>query len=512
MSEAASVLRVSEKTLGQLAREGKVPSQRVGREWRFLRWALGQWLTGQEAAGSTSETAQEQPASPAPSAIRASADGQTINGCRDTAFTQNRGEALHRWVPWIAGFSASFVEGVFDSALHGPPREVTVLDPFAGVGTTLVEGLKRGYNVVGFEINPYAALACRAKLLVYDYNVGLLKGRIAAFSEFMARAARDQNMLPLSEPPAGFVSRTPFFSPVVERKVLFVLDFIAGEQEAWLADLFRVALGAQMVAFSNYTYEPSLGSRRAAGKPDIDEADVAGMIAGKLSEMAEDILSVQEQLGAYDYRPQARLFDESCLNQRCDLDRTVDLVVTSPPYLNNYHYLRNTRPQLHWLNLVDSNGTQRHLEETSFGKYWQTVRNGPPVELGFDYPELAEAIETLRRVNVDRGAYGGPGWANYAATYFNDCLLFCQSIGRMMKPEGLMVVVIGNNILQGLEFPTDVHFAKIAEKAGFETINLHVVRRKRTGSSIINSSARVGTVAKRVQLYETAVELRWRGL
>jgi len=45
-----------------------------------------------------------------------------------------------------------------------PSSTVTVLDPFCGVGTTLVEGQLQGYNTVGFEINPYAALAARSKL------------------------------------------------------------------------------------------------------------------------------------------------------------------------------------------------------------------------------------------------------------------------------------------------------------------------------------------------------------
>ena len=39
-----------------------------------------------------------------------------------------------------------------------------VLDPFAGVGTTLVQSYLHGFTVVGFEINPYAALASRMKL------------------------------------------------------------------------------------------------------------------------------------------------------------------------------------------------------------------------------------------------------------------------------------------------------------------------------------------------------------
>jgi hypothetical protein len=55
-------------------------------------------------------------------------------------------------------------------------------------------------------------------------------------------------------------------------------------------------------------------------------------------------------------------------------------------------------------------------------------------------------------------------------------------------------------------------FAQIAEQNGFDVVELHEVRRKRTGSSIVNSSVRVGRVGARVSLYETAIELRARGL
>ena len=69
-------------------------------------------------------------------------------------------------------------------------------------------------------------------------------------------------------------------------------------------------------------------------------------------------------------------------------------------------------------------------------------------------------------------------------------------------------MVIGNNILQGIEFRTDRLFAEIAEVEGFEVVDLHEVRSKRTGSSIVNSSVRTGTVKRKTRLYETAVELR----
>ena len=46
LQEAARYVRVSEKTLREMAKTGRVPSQRVGREWRFLKEALKEWLAG----------------------------------------------------------------------------------------------------------------------------------------------------------------------------------------------------------------------------------------------------------------------------------------------------------------------------------------------------------------------------------------------------------------------------------------------------------------------------------
>ena len=133
------------------------------------------------------------------------------------------------------------------------------------------------------------------------------------------------------------------------------------------------------------------------------------------------------------------------------------------------------------------------------------------MELTVDVPALHRLLGRLRKTNPDKGTYGGHGWANYAASYFNDCARLCLELERLVRPGGRAVVVIGNNILQGIEFKTDEFFAQIAEQRGFEVVEMHEVRTKRIGSSIVNSSVRRGTVKKRTKLYETAVELRRRG-
>ena len=293
------------------------------------------------------------------------------NGFRDSSFAKNKSLALHRWVPWVAGFSADFVEDCLENYLPGRSKG-WVLDPFAGVGTTLVEAYLHGLDVLGFEINPYAALASGLKLKAPRISTLDLGHEIVSFERFMERAEGGLKREPKTAPPAGFNGRTQLFSPAVERKVLFALDYINAIESKTIRDVFRLALGSVMVSFSNYSYEPSLTRRSAVGKPNIEDANVGISVSAKLHLLLEDIGWVQGHMRTVDRIPSARVYPKSIFAASDCLSRTgfVDLIVTSPPYLNNYHYPRNTRPQLHWLGFTSGTGYNGAREEESFGKFW----------------------------------------------------------------------------------------------------------------------------------------------
>jgi SAM-dependent methyltransferase len=427
---------------------------------------------------------------------------------RDAAAMENKQAPLHRWVPWIAGFSASFVEDVFDHYL-GDVKEATVLDPFAGVGTTLVEAQLRQWRPIGFEINAYAALACRSKLAAADIDADALEDAITDYREQVGELERliDQRALnghrPRSKPPVGFKTRVPFYSKKVMPKVLFTLDYADG-LSAELGELFRLAFASVMVSFSNYTYEPSLGSRPGAGKPLLADAPVVEPVAEKLDAMLQDIRWVADEPVSHDWAVHERSIMEA-------LDvlepESVDLLLTSPPYLNNYHYVRNTRPQMYWLGFASSPRDLRALEEGNFGKFWQVVREQDPIALDFDYPAVEDRLREIRKLRLDRGVYGGNGWANYAATYYNDTHRFLGIAARLLKPGGAAVIVVGNSLLQGVELKIEEHFGAIGEMHGLTCEDIHIVREKRVGSSIVNTGAREDS-GKRVRLYDAATVLR----
>jgi DNA methylase len=433
------------------------------------------------------------------------------NGFRDSSFAKNKNLPLHRWVPWIAGFSADFVEDAIKSYLPQKSSDSWVLDPFAGVGTTLVESYLSGLNVVGFEINPYAALATKIKLNAMKISVHNLTRRVAAFERFMERAETGRlKREPRSQAPTGFSGRTELFSPKVQRKVLYALDYVNSIEDATIRDIFRLGIGSVLVSFSNYSYEPSLTRRIAVGKKDIQDANVGLSVSAKLHLILEDIGWVQGHMKTLRYRPKAKVYSKSIFSAlECTEERNfIDLLVTSPPYLNNYHYPRNTRPQLHWLGFTSGTGYNGARETESFGKFWQTVRDSEPIPLTFEMPELAEIIDAIRHRNTEKGCYGGPGWANYVATYFNDTYRFCQVLSHLLKPRAVSIIVLGNSIIQGIEVKTDYFFGKIGELAGLKFEDNHLLRNKRTGSSIIQSSVRVEEAKEKTVLYESGVVLR----
>ena len=425
---------------------------------------------------------------------------------RDPAFMANRKTPVHRWVPWIAGFSKYFIEDALANYTNG--RRQTVLDPFAGVGTTLVESDLAGHDAVGFEINPYAAFAARLKLSAHRVETDALRSVIRDLRRH-AEQPEANGVMPVTTPPSGFRTRTQFYSPNVERKVLLMLDFIRQQDDERIADLCRLAFASTMVDYSNYSYEPSLGTRSAAGRADIEDHPVAASVAARLTQMADDA-DWYRDARAHNERPDGRVYVESFFDGYKRLPRgSVDLLVTSPPYANNYHYNRNTRPHLYWLEFCDSPDDLKQLESLNFGTYWQHVRGNGPVELDpfVDDVEIRRTLDEIRRRNPERGVYGGSGWANYVTTYLNDCVRFLAGVKWCLREGATALVVIGNSIVQGVPVSTDRFLATIARKHGLTVVDIHTPRATRVGNSIVNSSVRSGG-GRGATLYESVVEIR----
>lgn len=55
IEELSAYLKIPKSTLYKLVREGKIPSQKVGRHWRFRKMAIDRWLDETRIQQSHSE-------------------------------------------------------------------------------------------------------------------------------------------------------------------------------------------------------------------------------------------------------------------------------------------------------------------------------------------------------------------------------------------------------------------------------------------------------------------------
>ena len=74
----------------------------------------------------------------------------------------------HSYYQYPAMMVPSMQRILLQSVLRLQPRIRELVDPFAGSGTLMVEGICEGLNVTAYDINPLAVLLCRAKSEVFD--------------------------------------------------------------------------------------------------------------------------------------------------------------------------------------------------------------------------------------------------------------------------------------------------------------------------------------------------------
>jgi len=262
----------------------------------------------------------------------------------------------------------------------------TVLDPFCGSGTVLVEAMLAGRRAVGTDLNPLAVRLARLKTTRFDDDsrraIGLRAHAIARFAD-----ARRQRR-------AGASHRYPpedveLFAP----HVLLELDSLAtGIRELGLdgrgvGDALELVLSSILVKLSRATSDTSTGTeprRTAAGF-------AARLFVRKAEELAERLGEFAQRVPEGAFAATVTLDDAARL--RTVAASSVDAVVTSPPYAATYDYLTHHTLRLRWLGL-DS----RDLAQGEMGARRNYARLDARAAARAWAGELGRALGAVRRV------------------------------------------------------------------------------------------------------------------
>lgn len=400
--------------------------------------------------------------------------------------------AIHEWYRFVLAFPPHLVRAYLDDFKLGPG--CTLLDPFCGTGTTLVEGKKLGCDVLGFERNPMAHLAASVKTNWELDGPTLLAAaeQCAGRARRAIDAARSLRTLP---PDAEALLLANCICPKPLHKAVILAEIIDKSMEGSAKQSAQVALASTLVQdASNLHFGPEVGVRGRKG-----DADVVGAWLDRMRTMTADLAAIGNQ----NAHGKTTVFRHDARELQADVPScSVDGVFTSPPYPNEKDYTRTTRLESIVLGLVTNKEGLRELKKGLVRSNTRGVYKG---DTDAKWVEGNERIEAIcweiedRRVKLGKTSGFERMYHKVTRLYFGGMVKQLASLRPILKPGATLGYVVGDqaSYLQVM-IRTGEILAELAQGIGYEVCRIDLFRER-------------FATATRAQIREEVVVLRWPG-
>ena len=311
----------------------------------------------------------------------------------------------------------SIARGAID-ALSKPGE--TVVDPFCGSGTVLVEAMAAGRAAIGVDASALAVAIARVRstLLGEDDRERLVAeaARIAEESSERARKRRRPEVPPWADQEIQRFHAHVLFELLGLRELVFATK---EDQVGWA---LRLCLSSILVKFMKAGPE----APRDGEEKRIARGIPSRMLADRAVELARGLGALERRMAPGTPAPEVHEADARALPIP---DRKATLVLSSPPYAGTYDYAAQHETRFVWLGL--------------------SARKFRKVQMGARVSAIGDTKSGVWRVDETR---------------------FVAEMARVLRPGGHALLVVGDGVIDGQPEHAPDSVAEAGEPVGLEPI------------------------------------------
>lgn len=388
-------------------------------------------------------------------------------------FNKNKSEPFHRWYPFVEGYSKEFIQSIIKEMAE-PPK--ICLEPFSGSGTTALELQSLGIKCLSFEVNPLMFLIAKVKL-ENNYDIKELQ----KWFEYIKIERRQIELIELNSSFKTLYEKEKLKKWNYNTEVAIAVEKIQASikmvKEDKYKDLFVVALASILLDVSNlYRNGKCLSYKKNWEHRIISEKDVFERFDKKVQTELIDDISNNHNVAYVNNKEYLFQEDSRVGIQKFVDDDSVDLVITSPPYLNSRDYTDTYMLELKTLGFTHNNDELRKLRE-------KTVRSHVQIK----WKDLSEVDnEMLRKTlgELEEATKDGEMWndslIDMVRLYFVDMTIIFNALYKKVKKGGRVYFNVSNSAYFGVLINTLEICASITEKEGFKVVEIRKARYLKT--------------------------------
>ncbi len=355
----------------------------------------------------------------------------------------------HCYHRYPAKFIPQLVEKLFDEYIANIP-EPHVNDLFMGSGTTIVCAITRGYIASGTDINYISELITRVKSTPIEPV--LLRSRIEKLLSDLS-FLEDNSFLfkPLIKPyiPEVNIDRIDYwFKPEIKEELGIILARIREEDNQPIRNFFTVCFSHILKTVSIWlmgSTKPTRDINKKIQKPIV----CFERHLRKMEKANKEFWTVVSEKVKYNLDKYLNIKRGDARKQPVD-DETVDIQITSSPYVTSYEYADLHQLSTIWLEYKDNLAEYRkEFIGTSYKRY-----------------EEAELKSEIARSIVHQMFSKDKNMAKEIEAFFIDMQDCFDEAFRILKPGGRCCYVIGNTRLRGIDILNAEVFAESMQNSG----------------------------------------------